>query len=243
MSSGEGRSSPISYSSYERLADYYRDFVDTKSFHQYYERPALTALIPDVAEREVLDAGCAAGWYTQWLIERGARVTAVDFSPGMLQATRQRVGESARIVRHDLNQPLDFIQSESIDFIVSSLTLHYIEDWRSLFLEFQRVLRPNGKFVFSVPHPFLDFAYFKRENYFATELLTDSWGYAGKEVEIQFYRRPLSEITAPLLAAGFTLERLEEPLPEPAFAQTDPENYDRLTKHPHFLFIRAAKNG
>lgn len=70
----------VSRPSYETMAEYYFEYVDHKPFNAFYERPGTLSLLPDVRGRHVLDAACAAGWYTEWLLEHGAQVTAVDFS-------------------------------------------------------------------------------------------------------------------------------------------------------------------
>ncbi|MEC9489284.1 MAG: methyltransferase domain-containing protein [Halanaerobium sp.] len=69
--------------------------TSSKPYNAYYERPATLSLLPEVQNRAVLDAGCAADWYTKWLLERGAEVTALDFSPRMLEMARKRVGDKA----------------------------------------------------------------------------------------------------------------------------------------------------
>ena len=66
------------------MAEYYFKYVDIKPFNAYYERPATISLLPQVRDQKVLDAGCAAGWYTKWLLEKGASVIALDFSPNMI---------------------------------------------------------------------------------------------------------------------------------------------------------------
>lgn len=65
---------------YDKLARDYEKHVDTQGGHNaYYERPAMMKLIPSILNRyAVLDAGCAAGWYTEQFIELGAQVTAID---------------------------------------------------------------------------------------------------------------------------------------------------------------------
>ena len=78
----------ISFDSYEKMAEYYFEYVDTKPFNAYYERPATLSLLPSVTGKKVLDAGCAAGWYSEWLIEKGANVIALDFSPSMIEKHR-----------------------------------------------------------------------------------------------------------------------------------------------------------
>ncbi len=231
----------ISFDSYEKMAEYYFECVDTKPFNAYYERPATLSLFPSVTGKKVLDAGCAAGWYSEWLIEKGANVIALDFSPSMIEMTRRRIGDKADIIRADLNEPLNFIDNKSIDIIVSSLTLHYIRDWNLVMTEFSRILKPAGHLVFSVHHPFMDFTYFNRENYFLTELIEDEWETNKGKVKLQFFRRPLCEIISPVVEAGFIIEKLVEPMPTEKFREVQPTVYEKLTRRPQFLFLRAKK--
>ena len=231
----------VSLDSYQQMADYYFSYVDTKPFNAYYERPGTLALLPEVKGKRVLDAGCAAGWYTAWLLDHGAQVTAVDLSPNMVERTHRRVGELARILQADLNLPLDDLADASVDVVLSSLTLHYLKEWTEVLSEFRRILVPGGTLVFSVHHPFMDFTVFKRENYFLTELLENEWNTTSGPVKVHFYRRPLSRIVTAVLEAGFLLEKLSEPMPTEEFRAAQPEVYQRLTKRPQFLFLRARK--
>lgn len=231
----------VSLDSYEEMAEYYFNYVDTKPFNAYYERPATISLLPEVKGRKVVDAGCAAGWYTKWLLDNGARVIALDFSPNMIEMTKRRVGSSAEVIRTDLNDPLNFIESGSIDIVLSSLTLHYIRDWKEVMSEFNRILKKDGQLVFSVHHPFMDFTKHDKEDYFATELLEEHWRTNKGRVKVQFYRRPLSKIVESVTESGFVIERLLEPMPTEQFKLEKPDTYDILIKKPHFLFIRARK--
>ncbi|MGV2788008.1 SAM-dependent methyltransferase, partial [Clostridium perfringens] len=72
---------------YDKLAGDYERHVDSQSGHNaYYERPAMLKVLPaDMEQMTVLDAGCAAGWYTEQFIIRGARGTAGDLSPAMVE--------------------------------------------------------------------------------------------------------------------------------------------------------------
>lgn len=54
----------------------------------------------------------------------------------------------------------------SFNWVVSSLVLHYIEDWDETFREFRRILKPGGYVLFPIGHPFMDLAYFQRADYF-----------------------------------------------------------------------------
>ena len=46
----------------------------------------------------------------------------------------------------------------------------------------------------------------------------------------------------PLLAAGFILDKLLEPLPTAEFKQADPEDYEKLLRNPGFMCLRALKS-
>lgn len=108
--------------------------------------------------------------------------------------------------------------------------------------EFNRILKSSGTFVFSVHHPFMDFTVFNRENYFFTELLEDEWDTTNGKIKVQFYRRPLNEIINPVINAGFTIDKILEPMPTEQFKIKNPRSYEKLTKKPQFLFIRAEKH-
>lgn len=233
---------------FDQLAIAYEQNVDHSSGHNaYYERPAMMKLLPvELSGKAVLDAGCAAGWYTARFIERGAQVTAIDISPEMVAACRRRVGEQVHLTVCDLSQPLPFA-TESFDFIVSSLTLHYVKDWGPTFREFNRILKPGGTLQFSVHHPFMDYQQFDRPDYFAHEKLTDIWN--KKEtgpVEVSFYRRSMMDIVN-ATTEHFTLEKMIEPQPSkefierPGAAEWYERWYDRLMTYPWFLIVRARK--
>ena len=237
-------SGKMSYDAYEKMAEYYFKDVDKKPFNAYYERPGTLSLLPDVKGRRVLDAGCAAGWYTRWLLDHEAEhVTALDFSPKMIAYAAQRVKMYDNVTFHqaDLNAPLSYLETASFDLILSSLTLHYLKEWEPIFREFYRLLKTRGVLVFSVHHPFMDFTLFRREDYFAVERIKDSWTTTLGEVEVEFYRRPLKGVVSPLLENGFTIERLDEPMPTEEFRKSNPEVFARVSKRPQFLFLRAVK--
>ena len=221
---------------FEREAEVYAAADDAKLFHAHFERPAVTALLPPVAGLAVLDAGCGPGWYTQYLVERGANVTAVDASEKMVAITRARVEGRAEVLKADLRRPLPF-SSASFDLVMCSLVLHYLEAWEDVFGELARVLKPGGLFLLSLPHPFADFQTFALDNYLQTQRLTVDRSVG----PVTLYVRPLSALTEALAGAGFMMERVLEPRPTPEFERAEPELFERLLKMPSFLVVRARR--
>jgi len=223
--------------SYDGIAGKYAETVDVKPWNAYYERPAVISLLPSLINAKALDAGCGSGWYAEQLLSRGATVTAFDLNSEFVALTRSRVGARARVLQADLSRPLEFAGDGEFDVVLSALALHYLKDWQPALCEFHRVLKPHGALVFSTHHPFMDWKLFNKEDYFAIELLEDDW----KIGKVSFYRRPLTVISQDLDSAGFFIERLLEPQPTEDFRRVDPEGYERLTKNPWFLCVRARK--
>lgn len=234
---------PIAREVFDRLADGYAARIDRKAHNAFYDRPALLSLLPAVAGRRVLDAGCGPGVYAELLAGLGAEVAGVDVSRRMVELARQRLhGKPAMFHVADLGRPLDFLAAGSCDIVLSALALDYVRDWGSVFREFFRVLREPGYLVFSAGHPADEFFdHHPDGNYFEVERVDYEWRGFGPAVRVPYYRRPLSAMLHPLLEAGFILERLLEPRPVPEFEDHDPADYEKLMRQPGFICFRARK--
>jgi SAM-dependent methyltransferase len=220
------------------MAPDYVAHVEANPYTSLYEAPGLRALLPPLAGRRVLDAGCGGGRTSAWLVEQGAEVVGVDVSEELLRLARERL-PSATFVRGDLAEPLPF-EDGSFDVAVASLVMHYLRDWAPTLRELRRVLRPGGVVALSTHHPAMDAELADSGDYFATELLRDVWTVGGRDVEVRFWHRPLSRMFSEIADGGFRVDELSEPQPMPEVRERDPEAWERLTKKPHFLFLRLA---
>ena len=235
------REEPIALRAYEELAEAYAARVDTKPHNAYYDRPAMLSLLPDLAGKRVLDAGCGPGAYAERLVALGAEVVAVDVSPKMVALARERLGDTVEVHEADLREPLSFLADGSVDVVVAPLVLDYVRDLAPVFAEFHRVLRAGGLLVFSDGHPLFDFLFFGTEDYFATEEVGCVWKGFGVPVYVPGYRRPLSAMLNPLIDAGFAIDRILEPRPTEEFRRAEPEDYERLMRKPGFWCVRARR--
>jgi SAM-dependent methyltransferase len=231
----------VSIESYDEMAKYYENYVDTKPWNAYYERPATLSLLPEIKNKKILDIGCAGGWYTKYLLDNGASVTAIDVNKNMVEITKRRTQNKCPVILADINNGFDFIPDGSIDVVLASLVLHYIKDIEKAFSEINRILKTDGEIIFSIHHPLMEFVLFKRENYMEIELLEDEWIMGEEKIKVRFYRRPLNKMLQPLIDKGFYIEKIAEPEPAKEFKEKLPEAYERLLKKPNFLFIKARK--
>ncbi|MDT0341209.1 class I SAM-dependent methyltransferase [Streptomyces litchfieldiae] len=222
---------------YDNFAEMFSAESDTSLVNAYYERPAMLALAGDVTGRRILDAGCGSGPLSAALRERGAVVTGVDASAGMLALARRRLGDDVALHVVDLCDPLPF-DDGAFDDVVASLVLHYLEDWGPTLAEFRRVLRPGGRLIASVQHPFVDYAIQDpRPDYFAITSYTDEWTFNGQSFPMRFWRRPLHAMTDAFTTAGFRLAVLSEPQPDPAARELFPDDFHDLSTKICFLFF------
>ncbi len=104
-----------------------------------------------VGDETVLDAGCGSGRVTERLAERlpAGRVIALDGSPAMLAAARERLarfGSRVECVEADLARRLP-LRAASVDAVFSTAVFHWIEDHRSLFRHLAAIVRPGGQLV------------------------------------------------------------------------------------------------
>jgi ubiquinone/menaquinone biosynthesis C-methylase UbiE len=119
------------------------------------EEPEVDRALGDVTDLEVLDVGAGTGRHAVRVAQRGARVTAVDFSEEMLARARQKTGaDRVRWLVHDVALPLPF-ESRSFDRVLSALVLEHIpvDDLASFFRDLGRVARDDGLIVVTAMHP------------------------------------------------------------------------------------------
>ena len=237
---------PVSREAYDKLASSYSVRAPTKPHNAYYERPATLSLLGDVRGRRVLDAACGPGIYAELLADRGAEVVGFDASEKMVTLARERLRGRAEVRRANLEEPLEWLEGDSFDLVVSALAMDYVEDWGVPLSEFYRVLKPAGKLVFSVEHPtfkFVEHVYQGEGSYFETELVGMEWRGFAESVWMPSFRRPLGAMVDAILGSGFVFAGMLEPQPDECFRAADPEEYERLSRMPGFLCFLARKPG
>lgn len=209
---------PPGLNDYDSFAEGYTTANENSFVHAYYERPATLALAGDVAGKRILDAGCGAGALIAALRDRGAVVTGIDKSARMLELARRRLGDDADLQVAELGVPLPF-PDETFDDVTACLVLHYLKDWGPALTEVRRVLKPGGRLIASVNHPFSENLWHLQArlepDYFATYNYTVEWTAGGQSAVLRFWSRPLHAMTDAFTAAGFRISVISEPTPSP----------------------------
>src|SRR6185312_1695051 len=118
-------------------------------------RESEARLLGEVRGRSILEVGAGAAQCSRWLATQGARPIAVDLSESQLGQARElhlRSGVATTLVLADA-QRLPF-GDETFALACSAYgAVPFTADSGAVMREVARVLRPGGRWVFSVTHP------------------------------------------------------------------------------------------
>ncbi len=92
----------------------------------------------------VMDFGAGTGLLSYFIAPKVDTIVAVDNSPSMLQEFKIKCDEFAcktEVIQKDLSS--ETIERE-FDGIISSMTIHHLEDQHTLFSKFHTMLKPGG---------------------------------------------------------------------------------------------------
>src|SRR2546425_10304459 len=97
----------------------------------------------------VLDLGCAFGFATLQLARRGYETVGVDNSPGYIARAKRRHPTGTYLLCSADDLPLDDASFEGVLFLD---VLEHVTNEAAVIQQIQRVLKPGGTLVVSVPH-------------------------------------------------------------------------------------------
>lgn len=216
-----------------------------------FEIPALTSLMPNLQGKKVLDLGCGFGEHCKAFVTLGAeKVVGIDISSKMLEIAKQN-NSHQKITYINMSIEDIALLNETFDVVVSSLALHYVENFSNVACNVYNLLNKGGVFVFSQEHPLVTChtsgdRWTRNENGEKLHLNISNYGIEGEREttwfvdNVKVYHRTFSNIVNTLIEAGFCLERMIEPLPTAELLEKHPK-YSDLFHKPDFLLIKAKK--
>jgi SAM-dependent methyltransferase len=134
--------------------DYYDEQTDptkVSRFRAWYHRSRYERLGQFVAEHyrpglHIADLGCGNCWWNSF----GARVVGVDINERMLQWARRHQRLADYRVTESLAQTS--LPTAAFDLVVMSETLEHLLNLEETLAEVGRILKPEGKFLITVPY-------------------------------------------------------------------------------------------
>ncbi len=207
-------------------------------------------IIGEVSGLKVLEIGSGSCNCGIALAKKGADVTCLDISREQLKIGKQvakKEGVNLKLIESDMTD-LSSIKSDSMDLIISISAIMYVEDINKVFEEANRVLKNNGRIIFSTEHTFIMCIV-------ATELWPEekaepNYDYRGpfkwkwKEEDTFYfttYRRPLMDYVNGLARNGFRINRMEELLPKQIDHKWGEQEKRIRMRYPSVLVVEATK--
>ncbi len=199
--------------------------------------PAVEGLLKIVENETVLDVACGNGAFARRLASLGVNVVACDFSETFIRLARGRdkgapVGRPPidyRVVDATNEQELLKLGDKRFDAALCNMALMDMADIEPLFWALPRLMKPHGRFVFTIMHP----AFNHQESHLVVEdTLVDGVHATARSLRVSNYlavppaqglnvtglpeasytfHRPLSDILNAAFNAGLVMDGVAEP--------------------------------
>ena len=225
----------------------------------YIIDPALWNLLGDVDGLTILDAGCGNGYLTRLLASKGAIPIGIDFSETFIEYCKKIEAEKNLGCEFHVGSLTDMtvFKSKSFDIVVSNVVMVDVLGYKTAFKEIARVLKDDGRFIWSNVHPVFgrsatagDFKFPRdsRRNEERYLKMVDRYYENGAEMINWFtaptwqFIRTLEEYSKALKDAGFVISEIVEPQPSIEDIQKHPEflAFD-ADRWPHFIIYECLK--
>lgn len=250
----------------------WKEFVrDEKDYYrEYMNNPATFRLIGNVKGQFVLDLACGEGYNSRILAKKDARVVGVDFSEKMIELAKQKEMKEKSGISYYISDATDLneFSTDSFDMVTCFMSLMDIEEYEKAISEVSRVLKTNGRFIFSITHPCFEWgattegetiAEWKREKntsdlreekalnleikrYFGIFRCEVLWTMKrlGNSFQTTSFHRTLTDYFQAMYKNGLLITRLVEPKPTVTGVLKDP-SLGKHTRIPHAIVIEAIK--
>jgi SAM-dependent methyltransferase len=220
-------------------------------------RPIVLQELAPLAGKHVLDLGCGEGYVARLLAQAGAQsVFGIDISSEMVGRARQGgASGAARPMTFERGNATNFrdFPREQFDRVIAVFMLSYLScaEMTAVFRTVRSRLAAGGRFIFTVPHPFLPYirprekpVYFdhKGRDYFAG--VDESyegyiWRRDGKAVPVSYMHKTFADYFTALAAAGFqTLPKIIELKVTQEHLALDPGFFEAAAGYPLQLLFR-----
>ena len=227
---------------------------DEINFNEVIESPIITAMLPDMKGKKVLDIGCGMGQHAIQYSKAGAlSVLGTDISEKMLGfAMENNAADNItykRLAFEDIAQ-LD----EKFDIVTSSLAFDYSQDFEGLMKDVYALINDGGYLVFSMSHPISTAYDGVYDRYTRTadgvRLYANLHNYGIEGVrhfkwvvdDYEVYHRKVSTLINAIAKAGFIIEECQESkVPEEILAEHR-DKFGGVIHQPDFIFFRCRKS-
>ncbi len=229
-------------------------------FHRTVIEPATLELLSPTAGESILEVASGNGAFARTLAQLGVNVVASDFSEALLERAKERAfsGSSVEYVLADATQKEQLLElgEKRFDAAVCNMALMDMPTIEPLFAALNRLLKPEGRFVFSVQHPCfnsnsaakmvemedhdgeLKTIYSIKVSKYLTPQADRGVGIVGQPTPHHLFHRPINLLLRAGFEAGFMLDALEEPTDGTGRKEGDWSSWANYSETPPALIVR-----
>ena len=252
------------HDTWEKNAAWWDDYIGAEgnAFHRELIAPAQIRLLGLGTGERVLDIACGNGQFAREMARNGASVVAFDFSETFIERAKQHsetegiTGIDYRVVDATDEAQLRSLGDRDFDGAVCTMALMDIPTIEPLLTTLPSLLRPGGRFVFSVMHPCFNSMgapLLAEEDVREGELVTkyavkvESYldvppqrgvGIVGQPEPHIYFHRPLHELLSVCFQAGFVMDGIEEPAFSPESKSDRSLGWQNISQVPPVLVVR-----
>lgn len=247
---------------WEANADWWADAIgEGNAFQLRTLNPPTERLLALRPGERVLDVACGNGPFARRMAAAGAEVVAFDFSETFIARARARSAETGDAIDYRVLDATDETQlltlgERRFDAAVCNMALMDMATIDPLFAALARLLKPAGRFVFSVLHPCFNTGatgIVAEQTYADGQIVTShavkvidylgltpakGIGIVGQPQPHLYFDRPLSALFGAAFRAGFVLDGLEEPSVPPSPDPPPPFSWEAMPGIPPALVAR-----
>ena len=214
----------------------------------------------------VLEIACGNGVFARRMAELSVHVVAIDFAEGLLERARARSAAYTDRIDYLLvdataEDQLLALGKRQFDAAICNMALMDMASIEPLLSALSQLLKPAGRFVFSVTHPCFNTTGAKlmaaeedREGQLITTYsvnvcqylglgVTKGLGIVGQPAPHYYFNRSLSVLFNTCFRAGFVLDALEEPAFDDSAEPSRPLSWVNFKEIPPFLVARMRLRG
>lgn len=249
---------------WERLAGWWDESIgEGNEFQLNLIMPATDRLLGVRPGDVILDTACGNGNYARRLGRAGARIVAFDGAATFIERAKKRTtkadGEIDYLVLDATDETaLNTLGNSRFDAAVCSMAMMDLPTIDPLLRALRQLLKPGGRFVFSVPHPCFNSA---TSNKMTAELVEEqgklsqvygvhirnylqpiaalSCGIINQPEPHYLFHRPMHLLLGSCFAAGFVVDGMEEPAFPPGMNAKSAFSWAKRPQIPPAMVVRV----
>lgn len=245
---------------WNNASSYYQDTFDIPFDNIYYgpfcptEKELKIIDVNKIKNKKILELGCGGGQCSIFLSKNGAICSGIDISKKQIEYARKLATRNDVKIDYHIGsgENLKQFKNTSFDIVLSVFAIQYITNLDKCFNEVHRILKKNGRFIFSLDNPLYSIVspttlkvednYNKngpRETIKTSDIINESCWEKGDDHKFIFYFRKISDIYESLIKSNFSVENILEPFSDKKKGPWDAVYSNKLAKYipPTIIFV------